>query len=138
LFFLKLTPPSSPPVNNIATSFAEHPLIPVGDAPVHAMMEESKSWASPAEQRASYLAAAQRWAQNAISHASEPQGDKRTPECDQACAVALSNLGSVLAMLGRTAEAREKYEQAVALSRKLGLEEYAAEASARLESLPRA
>jgi hypothetical protein len=125
-------------VNNIATSFAEHPLIPPGDAPVHAMMEESKSWTNPAEQRASYLAAAQRWAQNAIRHASEPRGDKRTPECDQACAVALSNLGSVLAMLGRTAEARDKFEQAAALSKKYGLEQYAAEANARLESLPKA
>ncbi|SPQ22139.1 d2694213-073f-48ff-b738-5d9b85163272 [Thermothielavioides terrestris] len=123
-------------MNNIATSFAEHPLITPGDAPVHAMMEESKTWASPAEQRASYLAASQRWAQNAITHASEPQGEKRTPECDQACAVSLSNLGSVLAMLGRTGEARQKFEQAIALSKKLGFDDYAAEASARLQSLP--
>ncbi|KAK4104165.1 hypothetical protein N658DRAFT_419831 [Parathielavia hyrcaniae] len=122
-------------MNNIATSFAEHPLIPPGDAPVHAMMEESKAWTSPAEQQASYLAAAQRWAQNAVKHASEPRGDKRTPECDQACAVSLSNLGSVLAMLGRTAEARDKFEQSIALSNKFGLGEYAAEANARLQSL---
>jgi tetratricopeptide (TPR) repeat protein len=102
------------------------------------MMGESKSWVSPAEQRASYLAAAQRWAQNAIHHASGPQDDKRTPECDQACAVSLSNLGSVLAMLGKASEAREKYEQAIALSKKFGFEDYAAEADARLQSLPRA
>jgi hypothetical protein len=125
-------------VNNIATSFAEHPLIPPGDAPVHAMMDDSKTWATAAEQRASYLASAQRWAQNAMSHASEPQGEKRTPECDQACAVALSNMGSVLAMLGKNAEARQKFEQAVALSKKLGFEDYAAEADARLQSLPKA
>jgi hypothetical protein len=128
----------TPSVNNIATSFAEHPLIPPGDAPVHAMMAESKTWVSAAEQRASYLAAAQRWAQNAIDHAAEPQGEKRTPECDQACAVALSNMGSVLAMLGKNREAREKYEQAVALSRKFGFDDYAAEANARLQSLPSA
>lgn len=125
-------------MNNIATSFAEHPLIAPGEAPVHAMMEESKSWESAAEQRASYLAAAQRWAQNAISHASEPQGDKRTPECDQACAVSLSNLGSVLAMLGKNSEARQKFEQAIALSKKYGLDDYAAEADTRLQSLPKA
>ncbi|EAQ92416.1 hypothetical protein CHGG_00651 [Chaetomium globosum CBS 148.51] len=118
--------------------FADHPLIPRGDAPVHAMMEESKAWVSAAEQRASYLAAAQRWAQNAIDHASETQGEKRTPECDQACAVALSNLGSVLAMLGKNTEAREKFEQAVTLSKKLGFEDYAAAADARLQELPKA
>ncbi len=125
-------------MNNIATSFAEHPLIKPGGAPAHSMMEESKTWTTPAEQRASYLDAAQRWAQNSFSHASEPQGEKRTPECDQACAASLSNLGSILTMLGKTAEAREKFEQAIALSKTLGFEEYAAEADARLQSLPKA
>lgn len=125
-------------VNNIATSFAEHPILPPGDAPAHGMMEESKTWATPAEQRTSYLEAAQRWAQNANNHASEPQGDQRTPECDQACAVSLSNLGSILSMMGRTTEAREKYEQAIALSKRLGFDDYAAEAGARLRSLPQA
>ncbi|KAK4244920.1 hypothetical protein C7999DRAFT_43496 [Corynascus novoguineensis] len=125
-------------MNNISTSFAEHPLIPAGEAPVHAMMEESKTWVTAAEQRASYLAAAQRWAQNAIEHASQPKGEQRTPECDQACAVALSNLGSVLAMLGKNSEAHKKYEQAIALSKKFGFDDYAAEANARLQSLPKA
>ncbi|KAL2260074.1 hypothetical protein VTK26DRAFT_6038 [Humicola hyalothermophila] len=122
-------------MNNIATSFAEHPLIKPGEAPVHAMMEESKSWVTPAEQRAAYLEAAERWARNAIGHASEPRGDKRTPECDQACAAALSNLGSVLVMLGKTAEAREKFTQAVEMSKKIGLDEYAAQAEAGLQGL---
>ncbi|KAH6631026.1 hypothetical protein B0J18DRAFT_118255 [Chaetomium sp. MPI-SDFR-AT-0129] len=126
-------------MNNIATSFAEHPLITPGDAPVHAMMkEESQAWASAAEQRASYLASAQRWAQNAVSHASEPQGEKRTPECDQACAVALSNLGSILAIMGKNDEARKKYEEAIALSNKFGFSDYATEATTRLQSLPSA
>lgn len=125
-------------MNNIATSFAEHPLIKPGDAPVHAMLEESKGWTTPAAQRTSYLDAAQRWAQNAINHASETQGEKRTPECDEACAVSLANLGSILTMLGKTAEARDKLEQAVALSKKLGFEDYAAEADTRLKSLPKA
>ncbi|KAL2017634.1 hypothetical protein VTK56DRAFT_1902 [Thermocarpiscus australiensis] len=125
-------------MSNISTCFAEHPLIRPGDAPVHAMMQESKTWTTPEEQRAAYLAAAQRWAQNSIDHASEPQGEKRTPECDQACAVSLSNLGSIFAMLGKTTEAREKFEQAIALSKRLGFEDYAAQADARLQSLPKA
>ena len=125
-------------MNNIATSFAEHPLIKPGEAPVHAMMQESKSWVTPAEQRASYLAAAERWAQNAIGHASEPKGDRRTPECDQACAAALSNLGSILVMLGKTAEARERFAQAAKMSREVGLEEYAAQAEERMKGLEKA
>ncbi|KAL2264854.1 hypothetical protein VTJ83DRAFT_7364 [Remersonia thermophila] len=126
-------------MNNIAASFAEHPLIPPGEAPVHALMpEEVKTWTTAAEQQATYLASAQRWARNALQHAKEPQGDRRTPECDQACAVALSNMGSVLAMLGKNNEAREKYQQAIELSKKLGLDDYAAEAAARLKSLPAA
>lgn len=86
----------------------------------------------------SYLEAAHRWAQNANNHATEPQGEKRTAECDEACAVSLSNLGSILTMLGRTTEAREKYEQAIATSRRLGFDDYAAEAGARLQSLSQA
>lgn len=138
MLYRNACPDSALPVNNIATSFAEHPLIPPGDAPVHAMMDESKTWTTAADQRASYLDAAERWAQNAISHASEPEGEKRTPECDQACAVSLSNLGSILAMMGKTSEARKKLEQAIALSKKFGFEDYAAQADAQLQTLQEA
>lgn len=126
-------------VNNISASFADHPLIAPGDAPVHALMpDEVKTWTTAAEQRASYLASARRWARNALQHAQEPKGEQRTLECDQACVVALSNMGSVLALLGRNDEARQKYQKAVDLGKKLGLDDYAAEAAARLKSLPAA
>lgn len=123
-----------PTVNNIASSFAEHPLMRPGDAPVHSMMGEASTWTTPAEQRASYLEAAQRWAQNAFKHASEPLGNKRTPECDQACAAALTNLSEVLSMLGRKSEARSRLEQALKYSKEKGLEECAREAEERLRS----
>lgn len=122
-------------MNNISTSFAEHPLIAPGDAPVDALLEDSKQWVTAAQQRASYLASAQRWAQNAITHASEPKGDKRTEECDGACAAALTNLGAVFALMGKVPEAREKYQQAAEMARKLGIEESVAQAEEGLKSL---
>ncbi|KAK3985025.1 hypothetical protein QBC44DRAFT_165361 [Cladorrhinum sp. PSN332] len=125
-------------VGNIATSFAEHPLLPPGDAPADKQMTESKSWATPQQQRRAYLDAAERWAQNAIANSKVPKGDKRTPECDVACAAAVINLGSILAQMGKTGEARKKFEQGIKMVREAGLEEadqYVAEAEAGLAKL---
>ena len=90
-------------VNNIAACFAQHPLLPVGDAPIDAQLSEalgSQEKATPAERRTSYLQSAERWAKNAKQHASEPQGDQRSAECDEACAVALCNLAHIANLSG--------------------------------------
>ncbi|KAK4191535.1 hypothetical protein QBC35DRAFT_470573 [Podospora australis] len=123
-------------MSNISASFAEHPLLKPGDAPVDNLLEESKLWESAKQQRASYLESAERWAKNAIKHARDPKGDKRTPECDEACVAALTNLGSVLALQNKPIAAREKFERALTLSKELGLDEkYVTEASTALEKL---
>jgi len=128
-------------VGNIATSFAEHPLLPPGDAPADKQMPEAKIWATPQQQRTAYLHAAERWAQNAINNSKVPKGDKRTPECDVACAAAIINLGSILAQLGKPSDARKKFEEAIRMVKALeGMEEneqgkYVAEAQAGLAKL---
>ncbi|VBB75191.1 Putative protein of unknown function [Podospora comata] len=101
-------------MSNISTSFAEHPLLPPGDSPVDALMEQdaSKIFATAKQQRSAYLEAAERWAQNAIAQAKRTTGEERTEECDQACAAAVINYGSILALQGKTEEARKKFEQA--------------------------
>lgn len=45
---------------------------------------------------------------------------ERTPECDEACAVATINLAEFAAMLGDVAEARRRFEEGKALSRAIG------------------
>jgi hypothetical protein len=124
-------------VNNIATCFAQHPILPAGESPADSMMEQSESQPSalPAVRRAAYLAAARRWAANANQHASEPQGDRRTGECDQACAVSLCNLADIACLSGNPAEAREKFEEAIAVSKAIGFAPGIAQAEAGLQAL---
>ncbi|KAK0668994.1 hypothetical protein QBC41DRAFT_356159 [Cercophora samala] len=114
-------------VSNISTSFAEHPLLPPGDSPVDVLMEQdaSKIFATAKQQRAAYLDAAERWAQNAIAQAKRTTGEERTEECDQACATAVINYGSILALQGKPEEARKKFEQAREMIRKMEVEDKA-------------
>ncbi|KAK0719677.1 hypothetical protein B0H67DRAFT_485860 [Lasiosphaeris hirsuta] len=123
-------------MNNIATCFAQHPVLTVGEAPVDTVMSPAEASASPAGRRSSYLAAARRWADNAKEHATEPQGELRTTECDEACAVALCNLAEIASLQGSAAEARERFEQAVVMSRRIGFAPGVTQAEAGLRALP--
>ncbi|KAK4176159.1 hypothetical protein QBC36DRAFT_188141 [Triangularia setosa] len=112
-------------MSNISTSFAEHPLLPPGDSPVDALMEQdaSKIFATAKQQRSAYLDAAERWAQNAIAQAQRATGEQRTEECDQACATAVINYGSILALQGKPEEARKKFEQAKEMIKKMEVDD---------------
>ncbi|KAK0613476.1 hypothetical protein B0T14DRAFT_280476 [Immersiella caudata] len=125
-------------MNNIATCFAQHPIMEPGEAPVDSMMEplEPQASATPEVRKASYLAAAHQWATNANQHATEPQGEKRTGDCDEACAVSLCNLADIANLAGRPAEARKRYEQAIALSKKISFAPGIAQAEVGLRGLP--
>ena len=50
-------------------------------------------------------------------------GEARTPECDEACAVALCNLGEIAAMMGDKDESKKRFKESLALSRRIGFEE---------------
>jgi len=109
-----------------------------GESVVDAMMDSSEpgvASATPEVRRASYLAAANRWATNAKQHATEPKGDQRTDECDQACAASLCNLADIANLTGRPAEARRRFEQAIALSKKVNYAAGIAKAEAGLRTL---
>lgn len=125
-------------MNNLAVAFAQHPprapyetlagIVPgEGDAVAPRLTEE---WT-----RNDMLESAQRWAKNALQHAKEPKGEQRTPECDEACVVALVNLGDIAAMAGNAKEARRRYEQSIEVSEKIGLTDGIAQAQAGLRRL---
>ncbi|KAK3327815.1 hypothetical protein B0T19DRAFT_400633 [Cercophora scortea] len=122
-------------MNNIAICFAQHPVMGLGEAAVDSMMAPLSPSATPTERRASYLDAAQRWARNANQHAAEPQGEQRTPECDEACAVSLCNLADIASLSGNPVEARQRFEQAIALSKRVGYAPGVAQAEAGLRAL---
>jgi hypothetical protein len=125
-------------VNNIAACFTQHPLLPVGEAPIDAQLTEalgSQEKAKPADRRAAYLQSAERWAKNAKQHASEPKGDQRSSECDEACAVSLCNLAHIANLSGNTSEARRQFEQAIALSKKIGFAQGVSQAEDGLRAM---
>ena len=106
-----------------------------GESPVDALMGQEMSSASPAERKTAYLEAAKRWATNAKQNASVPKDDKRTAECDEACAVSLCNLGDIAKLAGNIPEARRMFEKAITLSKSLGYETGVTQAEAGLQSL---
>lgn len=107
-------------MNNLAACFAQHPIYsPVaGGSPETESLKDLFASSMP-NTRNDCLDAGINWARNAYTHAKDVKGEDRTPECDEACAVALCNWADVAAMQGKTDLARRKYEQCIELSNKL-------------------
>lgn len=152
-------------MNNIAASFVQHPLhtplmgplapaeaagpvgsggskgAVLGDVGTKSSDAGKSPMAAPvpvaAATRATYLEYAGNWAGNAQRLAAETSGDKRTPECDQACAVSLCNLGDIAKMLGDAAGARRRFDQCIALSERIGFDDGVRQAKAGLRALDR-
>ncbi|TQV93958.1 TPR domain-containing protein [Cordyceps javanica] len=120
-------------MNNLAASFAQIPVSFLSGA-LSDGLKELESSEMP-KTRAECLEAAERWAKGAYMHGNDVKGEERTPECDEACAVALCNWGDVAAMLGKTAVARKKYQECIELSNKLEFADGAKQAADGLEKL---
>lgn len=129
-------------MNNLAVSFAQHPPRAPYDtlAGIVHGEEHQASSSTTSDQtwtRKDHLDSAQRWAKNALSHAKEPKGQNRTPECDEACAVALVNLGDIASMTGDGGLARRRYERAIQVSQDNNFTDGIKEAQAGLSRLSR-
>lgn len=124
-------------MNNLAVSFAQHPPRAPYETLAGIVSGEASQAPSPTTTwtRKELLDSAQRWAKNALSHAKEPTGENRTPECDQACAVALVNLGDIAAMSGDYNGARRSYERAIKVSEENSFVDGVREAQAGLKRL---
>ncbi|KAI3585050.1 hypothetical protein IWW34DRAFT_610853 [Fusarium oxysporum f. sp. albedinis] len=121
-------------MNNLAVSFAQHPIFVPPTSEPSEMIKELHDPAMPAT-RKECLEAAQNWAKNAYKHAKDVSGDERTDECDEACAVALCNWGDVAAMLGNNDLARKKYKQCIEMAGKLGFPHAVKQAQSGLAKL---
>lgn len=128
-------------VNNLAVAFAQHPprapyetlagIVTGQTSETPAPTAAGQSWT-----RKEHIESAERWAKNALSHAKEPTGEVRTPECDQACAVALVNLGDIAVMSGDYSAARRRYERAIKISEDNEFAEGIKQAQAGLKRIP--
>jgi tetratricopeptide (TPR) repeat protein len=126
-------------MNNLAACFAQHPGFTPNTTELSEAMQQISDQAALPQTRKDCLEAAQNWAQNAYMHGKDVQGDDRTAECDEACAVALCNWGDVAAMLGKRELAQQKYRECIEMSQKTAFEDgirQAQEGLAKLTSTP--
>ncbi|KAM0246270.1 hypothetical protein ACHAQJ_010289 [Trichoderma viride] len=121
-------------MNNLAAAFAQQPLYTTGTMEPSEGLKELFDASMPTT-RKEFLEAGLNWAQNAYLHAKDVEGDDRTPECDEACAVALCNWGDVAAMLGKTELAKKKYKQCIEMSNKMEFPEGVKQAQQGLAKL---
>ncbi|KAH8129655.1 hypothetical protein ACSS6W_006473 [Trichoderma asperelloides] len=121
-------------MNNLAASFAQQPLYAAGTMEPSEGLKELFNDSMP-KTRKEFLEAGLNWAQNAYVHAKDVKGDDRTPECDEACAVALCNWGDVAAMLGKTELAKKKYNACIEMSNKMDFPEGVKQAQEGLSKL---
>ncbi|PSR85907.1 hypothetical protein BD289DRAFT_367921 [Coniella lustricola] len=108
-------------MNNLAVAFSQHPpRAPYETIPDNFAGQFDQAPTPPAPgqtwTRKDHIEAAERWAKNALRHAKELKGDARTPECDQACAVALVNLGNIALLSGDHDAARRRFQRAIKVS----------------------
>lgn len=120
-------------MNNLAASFAQISPSTLSSSPAEGF--KGLETIELPKTRPECLEAAENWARNAYVHGNDVKDEDRTPECDEACAVALCNWGDVAAMLGKAGLATKKYEQCIELSNKLGFAEGATQAADGLAKL---
>ncbi|KAL7622985.1 hypothetical protein AAE478_006664 [Parahypoxylon ruwenzoriense] len=120
-------------VNNLAISLAQQPVDPSPGTSHVPRAGEANAVARPT--RSSLLASARSWALQAQATAQKVQGEDRTNECDEACAVALCNLGDIAAMAGDIGEAKRRFEESLTFSRKIAFEPGTMQAEKGLQRL---
>ncbi|KAF2964921.1 hypothetical protein GQX73_g8637 [Xylaria multiplex] len=104
-------------MNNLASSLAQQPV----QSPFNSQQTlEHEKPTQPT--RAMLLSSARSWALQALGTAQKVTGERRTDECDEACAVAMCNLGDIAAMAGDMKEAKRRFSESLELSQKLSFE----------------
>ncbi|KAJ2992333.1 hypothetical protein NUW58_g524 [Xylaria curta] len=109
-------------MNNLAISLAQQPVYSPLETPSAPETEKRSQQAGQAPTRAMLLASARSWASQALATAQKVTGEGRTEECDEACAVAMCNLGDIASMAGDLEEAKRRFNESLDLSRKLAFE----------------
>ncbi|KAI0601237.1 hypothetical protein F4775DRAFT_589452 [Biscogniauxia sp. FL1348] len=107
-------------MNNLAISLAQQPVrSPLEASQLSVAQTPGKDGASPQPTRSALVASARSWASQALATAQKVTGEDRTEECDEACAVALCNLGDLAAMAGDNEEAKRRFRESLELSKRI-------------------
>ncbi|KAF1844990.1 uncharacterized protein K460DRAFT_283710 [Cucurbitaria berberidis CBS 394.84] len=110
------TPPSSSDAITMSSAPSDFPV--TNSAPRTLLIEQARQWAT-----------------KALAQAAAIKSPDRNDECDVGCAVATHNLGEFFEMEGKISEARQKYEEAASLAKKMGFAEGQTNARAGLKRL---
>jgi hypothetical protein len=124
-------------VNNLAVTFAQHPPLPVLTTPLESGSNVTPDPSATPSTRREHIESALNWAFNAYTHAKDVGGEERTAECDEACAVALCNMGDILAMLAKPAEAQRRFEECIEMSKAIDFPDGVSRAQSGLERVKR-
>ncbi|KAI1748046.1 TPR domain-containing protein [Xylaria castorea] len=109
-------------MNNLAISLVQQPVQPpLALQPAPGSGKQSQPTVQ-VPTRATLLAGARSWALQALGTAQKITGEGRTEECDEACAVAMCNLGDIASMAGDVEEAKRRFRESLELSQKLAFE----------------
>ncbi len=114
-------------VNNLAISLAQQPVSATTIATSSQIIGSSEP-TSQEPTRSSLLKSARQWALQAEATSRKVEGEARTEECDEACAVALCNLADIAAMSGDLEEARRRFKESLDFSKKIGYDPAIAQA----------
>ncbi|KAI0479735.1 TPR domain-containing protein [Xylaria cf. heliscus] len=120
-------------MNNLAISLAQQPIQSPLDAQPALASGKQGQLTSQIPTRATLLSSARSWALQALGTAQKITGEGRTEECDEACAVAMCNLGDIASMTGDVEEAKRRFHESLELSEKLAFESGIAQAKDGLE-----
>ncbi|KAI2638939.1 TPR domain-containing protein [Hypomontagnella submonticulosa] len=134
---ISLSPPNSCHtavlMNNLAISLAQQPVQTPPDSSQGSQPGGPDVATRPT--RSTMLASARSWALQAQATAQKVHGEDRTDECDEACAVALCNLGDIAAMAGDVEEAKRKFKESLTLSKRIAFEPGTTQAEEGLKRL---
>ncbi|KAI1093201.1 TPR domain-containing protein [Rostrohypoxylon terebratum] len=134
---IPLSPPNSCHtavlMNNLASSLAQQPFDTSAESNDVSKAKGSNAGTLP--RRSVLLASARSWALQAQKTAEKIEGENRTSECDETCAVALCNLGEIATMTGDIQEAQLKFQEALDLSKRVSFEPGVVQAEEALQRL---
>ncbi|KAI0386625.1 TPR domain-containing protein [Hypomontagnella monticulosa] len=134
---ISLSPPNSCHtavlMNNLAISLAQQPVQASPDSSQRSQTDRSNMVTHPT--RSTMLASARSWALQAQATAQKVQGEDRSDECDEACAVALCNLGDIAVMAGDIEEAKRRFKESLSLSKRIAFEPGTTQAEEGLKRL---
>ena len=109
-------------VNNISTCLVQQTPPSTTDA-ITMAPEPSDFPVSNSAPRALLIDQARQWAERALAQAAHIKAPERNEECDVGCAVATHNMGEFFEMEGKLGEARQRYEEAASLAKKMGFKD---------------